>query len=391
MKRVLPFFFSIFLIVLAYFLFSGYSLPNKNDVQAVSSDEYLAKQQEISDLEKKVIELQAQTKTLSSQITYMDSQIQLTSLKIDQTEEQINSLTSKISKLEVSLDYLAEIFSKRITATYKKGDVDFTSLFFSSKGFSDFVTRYKYLKVVQRHDRALLLSMEETRTNYDDQKNEVEKLNAKLDLQKKQLDQQKKDKEYLLSMTKADEKRYQELLARARAEFEAISAILAGRGVETKIGDVSAGQRIASIIQGESCSSSGPHLHFMVVKDNNALNPFSYLKSGTDYVNCSGDSCGSANGDPFNPTGSWEWPLNPSIKFNQGFGVTWSIQHIPWLRGWYSSHNGIDINGSSSEVKAVKEGVLYKGGYFIKSKNCTLPYVRVEQSEGLSTLYLHIN
>ena len=115
----------------------------------------------------------------------MDSQIKLTTLKITQTQEQINVLTDKIGRLEVSLDSLAKILGKRIAETYKKGKIDTISLIFSTQKFTDLLNRFKYLKVLQIHDRKLMLSMEETKVNYDDQKKEVETLKAKMESQKK--------------------------------------------------------------------------------------------------------------------------------------------------------------------------------------------------------------
>lgn len=208
-----------FFLILLFFsslLFITYPL------RAQTTDQITAKQTEIDELIKKIDELGKQKNTLSSQILFMDSQIKLTTLKISQTEDQIAVLTDKISRLEVSLDSLAEILNKRIAATYKKGFIDVFSLFFSSQKFSDFISRYKYIKVMQAHDRKLLFSMEETRTNYDDQKQEVEKLKAKLESQKVSLAQQKKDKENLLIVTKNDEKKYQELLKKALAEIASL-------------------------------------------------------------------------------------------------------------------------------------------------------------------------
>ncbi|HRS22635.1 MAG TPA: hypothetical protein P5562_00570, partial [Candidatus Woesebacteria bacterium] len=152
--------------------------------------------------------------------------------------------------------------------------------------------------------------METTRTNYDLQKTqkeqkqiELEDLQKKLVQQKKTLDQQKDVKKNLLAITQNSEANYQRLLAQARAELAAIEGILAGRGEETKVGSVNAGDRIATVISGSSCNSSGTHLHFMVQKDGIVQNPFNFLKP-VDYNNDSG-------GDPFNPTGSWNWPLSP--------------------------------------------------------------------------------
>ena len=198
-------------------------------------------------------------------------------------------------------------------------------------------------------------------------------------------------KAILLEQTRSDEKKYQQLLSSARAEFEAIQAIIAGKGTEEEVGKVSQGARIATVIQGPSCNSSGPHVHFIVRQGTSTQNPFSYLRAGVDYENCSGSSCGSADGDSFNPGGSWDWPVNPKIKYSQGYGSTWAVRNT-WVGRVYQFHNGIDINGvSSSEVKAVRSGVLFRGSYS-GSSGCRLRYVRVDHDDSdIDTLYLHIN
>ena len=236
-----------------------------------------------------------------------------------------------------------------------------------------------------------MVRLQGAQTVYQNEKESQEELQDQLEIQKKNLDSQKKAKANLLQVTRNDEKRYQQLLAAARAEFEAIQAIIAGQGVEKEVGSVNEGDRIASVIQGSSCNSSGSHLHFIVRQGNSALNPFSYLNSGVSYENCSGSSCGSSDGDPFNPSGSWTWPINSPIKFTQGYGYTWAVRNS-WVGRIYSFHNGIDINGeSSSTVKAVKSGTLYTGSYS-GYKGCSLRYVRVDHDNSdLDTLYLHIN
>ena len=193
-----------------------------------------------------------------------------------------------------------------------------------------------------------------------------------------------------MEQTRNDEKKYQQLLSAARAEFEAIQAIIAGKGQEEEVGKVSQGQRIASIIQGPSCNSSGGHLHFIVSQSGNTQNPFSQLKN-IDFENCSGSSCGSSDGDPFNPSGSWDWPINPKVKFTQGYGSTWAVRNT-WVGRVYSFHNGIDIDsGSSPEIRAVRAGTLYQGSYS-GSSGCRLRYVRIDHDDSdLETFYLHIN
>jgi murein DD-endopeptidase MepM/ murein hydrolase activator NlpD len=125
----------------------------------------------------------------------------------------------------------------------------------------------------------------------------------------------------------------------------------------------------------------------MVTKDGQTLNPFDYL-TGIDYENCSGSTCGSGDGDAFNPRGNWNWPINPKIRFTQGYGYTWAVQHT-WVGRIYRFHNGIDLQSPSLEVKAIKPGTLYAGSYV---GSCVLKYVRVHHDEGnIDTYYLHVN
>lgn len=390
----------IFLIPFFIFVFSPLAI-------AVTEQECQSKQQtEVSQgvacWEQLLGEVGQRKVTLQSEIIRFNTAISLTLAKIDQTAKQIKvleteiaGLTTQIIRLDVSLNQLSEILIKRIGATYKKGKIEPLTLLFSSVDFSEFVARYKYLRVMQIHDRKLMVQMENVRTNYEDQKtlkeqkqDELEKAKKKLESQKVLLAQQKADKENLLRITQNDEKRFQNLLAQARAELVAIKGILAGQGKELKIGFVSEGQKIASLITGDSCNSSGTHLHFMVAKGSETNNPFSYLKDNVEFTNCSGSSCGSGDGDSFNPSGSWNWPINSPLKFNQGYGYTWAIQHT-WLGRIYNFHNGIDITGNSLEVKAVKAGILYQGVF---EGSCRLAYVRVDHDDSdLETYYLHVN
>jgi len=369
--------------------------------RSLFADEYQDLVDKINKYQQEITSLQNQEKTLSQQISLMDNQIKVTGLKINETqyqierlEEEIAGLSAKILNLEDSLNFISKILLQRLAETYKSGRKEPLMLLFSSKNFSEFLLRYRYLQKVQFHDCELLISMEKTKTNYDDQKNlkakaqaDMEKLEKQLTAQKADLNSQIVVRKKLLDETKGQEANYQKLLADARAELEAILGILEGKGSEKEVGKVSQGQRIASVISGSSCNSSGSHLHFMITQDGQTKNPFSYLR-GVDYENCTGSSCGSGDGDAISFGGDWDWPLSPKIRINQGYGYTWAIRNT-WVGRIYSFHNGIDIVGSSLEIRSPKSGTLYLGSYV---GNCVLRYVRVHHDEGnFDTYYLHVN
>lgn len=377
------------LIVLLLLLIAGASL-------VLAADECADKgiDQKVSCYENKIRENQGQQKTLASTITYLDNRINLLLSQIEKTEqdiktleEEVNVLEVKISNLDINLNDVSKLLIARVGEAYKRDAFNPTIHLLTSGGLTDFLERAKYLKAAQQNDRKLLLEMQQSRDQSQQQKElketkqlELENLKKQLSSQNTSLLQQKSAKANLLAKTKNDEKIYQQLLATAQAEYQAIQAIIANQGKETAAGHVNVGDKIATIIQGPSCNSSGTHVHFIVRDGIVSKNPFDYLRGGVDWIE-------NSNGDQFDPRGNWDWPINPAVRFNQGYGVTWFVRTY----NWYPFHNGIDINSeSSSTVKAVKSGTLYKGSYFGRG-GCTLPYVRVDHDENsLDTLYLHV-
>lgn len=323
-----------------------------------------------------------QSKTLSSQVAQFNAQIKLTGLKITQTEEQISLLSGRIDQIEGSLGSLTTAFSERAVETYKMARVgDPFLLLISSDNLNEVFDRFSYLKKIQEGDRSLIQRLESAQNTYVEEKTDQEDLQKQLEIQKSALDSQKLAKAKLLEITKNDELKYQSLLAKARAELEAIQSILVGRGQETEAGRITEGSRIASVIPSSSACSSGAHLHFEVVKDKNHQSPANFLSSQSVIWDNSPDG-------QFAFTGSWPWPINNPIRITQGYGMTYYAASLRYYGG--APHTGVDmINPSDYTVKAVKPGVLYKGA--IACGGGTLRYVRVKQDDSYDTYYLHVN
>ena len=379
----------LFFVTLFLFLPSPFSLRPSALVFADQLDDL---NNQIQEYEQKINDLAGQKKTLASTINYLNTQIQLTQSKIAKTEQElivladeIDILGTQIDSLNTSLDELSKIFRHRIRKTYKQTDIEPLYLFFTSRGFNDFVNQLKYVNTVQEHDRDIMLNMERTRLNYDLQKDQKEQAQAKaealrtqLTKQKTSLAQQQQDKKQLLESTQNDERKYQDLLSKARAELNAIQNIIAGKGEETKVGDISEGSKIATVISGASACSSGSHLHFEVVQNGANFNPFNYLSNKSVIWD---------NADPQPSfTGSWNWPVNDTVRVTQGYGRT-SYSAI-YANGF---HTGVDMVNSDKnyDVKTVRNGILYRGS--IACGGGTLRYVKVDQGDGLSTYYLHVN
>src|SRR3989344_4911112 len=346
----------------------------------------------------KIDELGNQKNTLASQIAQYDTQIKVTQLKIseatntiEQLEKEIGILGFRIGYVSESIGRLEELVKKRIVATYQQSFTSNLELILASDDFADVMLRLQYLKQVQENDRRILASLQETRSNYANQKDErevkqaaIEENKNKLEVLSASLDAQRNDKESFLAVTKNDEVRFQRLLSQAQAE----RAIVFGGGTDVFMRDVKQNEnigRIASYETSPGCSS-GPHLHFEIHKNGSVQDPSNYLKKVNFSYNYSSEQQ-SVYGT-VNPQGDLPWPLNEPIGVNQGFGA----QKNSSFYG-PAGHQGIDIqtgsgNANGQTVKVIKDGELYGGSY-----NCSsgkLFYAKVEHDDGLVTWYLHM-
>ena len=304
-------------------------------------------------------------------------------------ELDIDTTTKKISTLSDSLNKIAEVLINRIVATYQAGRVHPLEILLSSSNASNLLARLNYLKIARDHDKKLLINVQQAKSDYANQKEifeakkkKVEALKLQLEAYSENLAQQKVAKQQLLIATQADEATYQQLLAQARAE----RAVVFGGGVDSFVRDVNQGDTIgfvASHSVSPGCSS-GAHLHFEIQKEGVVQNPNDYLRSASfsyDYKENLYSYFGTIN-----PSGDLTWPLNEPIVIHQGYGSHGFAQ----TSGYYSGgvHTGIDMDSSSSTVKAVKSGKLYGGSY-----NCSsgkLYYGKVIHDSGLVTWYLHV-
>lgn len=340
--------------------------------------------QQIEQYTKQLDQLQQQASTLANQISQFNAQIALTELKIDQTQEQILLLGGRIDQLTDSLSDLSMAFSRRAIETYRMSRSSRLGLILlTSDSVNEAVSKFYYLKRIQAADQDLLSRLQHAQTTYESQKGELEELDKVLGVQKEQLDNQKLAKSRLLSVTKNDEKKFQELLAAARAEFEAIQAIIAGKGDEVEVGGISAGDRIASIIPTASACSSGGHLHFEVAKGGYNENPANYLSAKSVIWDNKPDG-------EFSFNGPWPWPINDPVRITQGYGMTYFAAQLRYYGG--SPHTGIDMVNESKDwtVKSVKPGILYRGA--IGCGGGTLRYVRVKHNDdNIDTYYLHVS
>ncbi|HLD24545.1 MAG TPA: peptidoglycan DD-metalloendopeptidase family protein [Patescibacteria group bacterium] len=347
----------------------------------------------IEELKSKIASLQSQQNTLSKQITLLDSQVKLTTLQIQDTERKIDVLETEIGELTGEIDRLEllktkrlELVLHRIPESYKRASASQFGWLLLSQNFSDLLTRAKYLLQVQEEDTALYKQLQLTQMNYNERRDvreskrqEQEALQKQLEKHKADLASQKKQKQALLDQTRNSEAVYQQLLAQALAEKQALERALIDA---VKVGPVKKGDPIALVGNtGYPGCSTGAHLHFEVRQGGSWVDPSSYLSSKTVRDDQNGGSDWTLGG------GSWNWPLSDTIRLTQRFGKTpWS-----WRYGYSGGiHTGFDMVSTGGDViRAPADGDLYSS-----SQSCGTSSVikikYIDHGSGTLSFYLHV-
>ncbi len=349
-------------------------------------------EKQIQELQQKVNELQGTENSLSKQINLITSQIALTTLRVTSIKDAIAKLSSEIGELNDEIDRLEVLKTKRlelvlhrIPETYKRHQASQFGIVLFSQGFSNFLSRVKYLAHVQEEDAQLYKQLQNTQDTYGERKTLREKkkiqhesLRVQLEQQSWQLDRQKQEKQTLLEQTKSSEVVYQRLLAQALAEKNAVEQALIN-GVA--LGPIKQGDPIALVgNSGYPGCSTGAHLHFEVRKNNVWTDPAEYLSSKGIIDDQNG-------GNATVGRGSWPWPLEDSIRITQYFGKT----PYSW-RYTYSGgiHTGFDmISTSGNVIRAPKDGTLYSSSQACGNSS-VIKIKYIDHGDNVVSFYLHV-
>lgn len=319
-----------------------------------------AKEQEISDANKKKKELQGnltevkkikesletQRSDLQSYVTQLDQNLsdveeKIAELKelIAEKEEEILQTTEDLEEAEEKETEQYDALKERIKFLYEKGDTYYVELLFSSSGFSDFINRKDYIEKLSTYDMDLFKEYVKNRELIEVCKSELEAEEELLEEAKAKVDEEQANLEELISTKESEINRYTGDIKdkeKAIAEYEADIAM-----------------------ENDTIKA----LEAALAEERKRL----LEENGVENVVYDG--------------GMFKWPAPSYTRISSEYG--WRMH--PTL-GVEKFHNGVDMAApGGSPILAAYDGEVIAAGYNSSMGN----YIMINHGGGLITIYMH--
>jgi murein hydrolase activator len=131
--------------------------------------------------------LQGQVHDVHDELSNLERQRESTQRIVSEIERQIGGLASQLDRSSAELilaeDNLAErraVLERRLVDIYKRGPLYTFQALFAAESFGDLLSRYKYLYLTSRQDRALVTDVESLRNRVVSERNTILNVRAQL-------------------------------------------------------------------------------------------------------------------------------------------------------------------------------------------------------------------
>ena len=133
-------------------------------------DEQRQTQQKIQETERALKEKEAERQRALKELNQLNSSINKTTNEIELLDKKIVILEQSIAKAEkdieekeIEVNERSDIFAERFKQSYQVGQVSYLEILFQSSSFSDFLTRFEFLKRLIDNDNQLLAELQAER------------------------------------------------------------------------------------------------------------------------------------------------------------------------------------------------------------------------------------
>ncbi len=121
--------------------------------------------------------LRVQVHSLADEITNLERQRETTNRIVNELDRQIVQLGNGIDRISIdlvlaqdALDEKRAVLERRLVDIYKRGPLYVFQVLLAAESFGDLLSRYKYLYLVSRQDRALTDEMNQLRNRIDQER-----------------------------------------------------------------------------------------------------------------------------------------------------------------------------------------------------------------------------
>jgi len=231
MKKNLKKFLLLFLLSILIFSNFGFAQQNSNlspqEEKRILEEELKRVLEEIEKIDQDLSKTQQEKKTLQNEVNILKQKIAKLELQIEQNQLMVKSLGIQISETEKSIDKTSQNIEQKkeqianiLRVVSEEDQKSFFEILLSENSISDFFDSLNQLEVLYSENQELLNEVKELKTFLETEKTslgedkaDLEKLLTIQNLQKKENEDVKKEKDTLLEKTKGKESEYQKLLS----------------------------------------------------------------------------------------------------------------------------------------------------------------------------------
>jgi septal ring factor EnvC (AmiA/AmiB activator) len=180
-------------------------------------------------LEEQQQRLQGQVHDVNDELSNLERQRESTQRIVNEIERQIGGLASQLDRSSAELilaeDNLAErraVLERRLVEIYKRGPLYTFQALMAAESFGDLLSRYKYLYLTSRQDRALVTDVEQLRGRVAAERNTILDVRGQLDRSR-----QEREAEYAkyTDLAQARERRLEQLQRSARSTEHQLASL----------------------------------------------------------------------------------------------------------------------------------------------------------------------